>query len=254
MVNRIEDTLKSVSEKNEKALVTYVTAGLPDMEGTKAVIRALEEAGTDIIELGIPFSDPIADGPVVQQASYEAIQRGTNLKNVFGMVKELREQSQIAIVFMMYYNTVLHYGLREFAAQCVMCGVDGLIIPDLPYEEQGSLQAALDGVEGAPILLQIISPASKERAPMILEKARGFVYCISSVSADAGEYLEKVKASAEIPVMLGGEIKNAGDARELMEYTDGVVIDSYLITLLKENRYNLDVLKKYIRDFKAQMR
>ena len=125
MSNRIEERLKQLQEKKEKAFITYMTAGLPDMEGTKEIIRAQEEAGTDIIELGIPFSDPIADGPVIQQASYESIQKGTNLKKVFAMVEELRKDCQVPLVFMMYYNTVLYYGLEAFAKKCADCGGAG---------------------------------------------------------------------------------------------------------------------------------
>ena len=135
--NRIENKLSELKEQNKKAFITYVTAGLPDLEKTKAIIKAQEAAGTDIIELGIPFSDPIADGPVIQQASYEAILYGSTLGKIFVCLEELRQEGvNIPIVFMMYYNTVLHYGVEEFAKKCQEIGVDGLIIPDLPFEEQ----------------------------------------------------------------------------------------------------------------------
>ncbi len=262
MGNRIENKLKVLQEKNEKALITYMTAGLPDMEGTKAIIRAQEEAGTDIVELGIPFSDPIADGPVIQQASYESIQKGTNLRKVFAMVEALRQDCQIPLVFMMYYNTVLHYGLREFADKCAKCGVDGLIIPDLPFEEQGELQNALEKVEGAPILLQLVSPVSKDRIPAIVQNARGFVYCVSSMGVTGQEadfhknvkaYLQGVKAESKIPVMMGFGIRSAADVEPVKECIDGAIVGSHFITMMKKNNYEQEAIKKYIRDFKERM-
>ena len=154
-MNRIEKRMKELQKKNEKAFVTYMTAGLPDMEGTKALIKAQEEAGIDIIELGIPFSDPTADGPVIQDASYRSICKGTNLKGVFTVAEEVRKECDVPLVFMMYYNTILYYGVEAFARKCAEIGVDGLIIPDLPKEEQYELEDALGKTENAPILIQL---------------------------------------------------------------------------------------------------
>ena len=143
-MNRIEQALAGLQEKKEKAFITYITDGLPDYGKTKAISKAQEQAGTDIIELGIPFSDPVADGPVIQAASYDAILGGATLEKTFTCMKELRAAGvEIPIVFMMYYNTVLHYGIEKFVALCHASGVDGLIIPDLPFEEQEELSAAL---------------------------------------------------------------------------------------------------------------
>ena len=162
-MNRIEQKMLSIKQNNEKAFITFITAGLPDLEGTKALVRAQEEAGVDVIELGIPFSDPIADGPVIQNASYESICRGTNLKKVFRLMEEIREEGiNVPVVFMMYYNTILNYGLRAFAKKCKQAGVDGVIVPDLPLEEQGALQEPLNE-EGGAILIQLLSPVSGAR-------------------------------------------------------------------------------------------
>ena len=172
--NRIEAAMSSLKEKNEKALITYITAGLPDLNTTKEIIKAQEAAGTDVIELGIPFSDPIADGPVIQQASYEAILAGTTLRKVFTLMEEVRAEGvNIPIVFMMYYNTIINYGIEAFVEKCNQVGVDGLIIPDLPYEEQELLQAEIDKSD-ATILIQLLSPVSEERIPTILENV--FLY------------------------------------------------------------------------------
>lgn len=188
-MNRIETALQALQEKKEKAFITYITAGLPDYDKTKAIIKAQEAAGTDIIELGIPFSDPVADGPVIQAASYEAILGGTNLEKTFTCMKEMRDDGvQIPIVFMMYYNTVLHYGVEKFVKECNACGVDGLIIPDLPLEEQEELQTQLQKEDGT-ILIQLVSPVSKDRVPKILKNARGCLLCVFHGSYRTGSNL-----------------------------------------------------------------
>lgn len=175
-MNRIENAMAALKEKGEKAFITYMTAGLPDMEKTKEIIKVQEEAGTDVIELGVPFSDPAADGPVIQDASYRSIQLGTNIHKIFKAVEEVRNEGcEIPIVFMLYYNTILHYGVDAFVKKCTQAGVDGMIIPDLPFEEQGEIKEALRNTPDAPVLVQLVSPVSKKRVPMILEDARGFV-------------------------------------------------------------------------------
>lgn len=261
MENRIEKRLSELKSRGEKAFITYMTAGLPDMEGTKKIIQAQEEAGTDVLELGIPFSDPVADGPVIQQASYEAIQKGVNIHNIFDMMLELRQGCEIPIVFMMYYNTILHYGVEKFADQCMQAGVDGLIVPDLPMEEQAELRKALLK-EGAPILIQVVSPISGARIGKILEGARGFVYCVSSmglIGQDGGfhkdvvNYLKDVKAQSKIPVMMGFGIKQAKDIEAVSNIVDGAVVGTHFIRLMKEHDYDLDVIKDYIRTFKREL-
>ncbi|MBO5209091.1 MAG: tryptophan synthase subunit alpha [Lachnospiraceae bacterium] len=262
-MNRIEARLQQVQAKGEKAFVTYITAGLPDMEGCAKLIKAQEEAGLDVLELGIPFSDPVADGPTIQAASYKSIQQGTNLKKVFDMVEKLRgEKCELPIVFMMYFNTVLYYGLEAFAARCAEAGVDGVIIPDLPYEEQEQLQSILDKTENAPILLQLITPVSRQRIPMLVEKARGFVYCISSMGVtgqsadfhkDVVTYLQDVKKVSKVPVMLGFGIRTAQDVSSLKDTIDGCIVGSHLIKMMEESNYDLEKAKDYIRTFKKEL-
>lgn len=263
MMNRIEIKLEECRKRNQKAFITYMTAGLPDMEGCGRLIRAQEEAGTDVLELGIPFSDPVADGPVIQAASYKSICQGTNLKKVFGLVEKVRRDGcGIPIVFMMYFNTVLYYGLEEFVKRCADAGVDGLIIPDLPFEEQGQLQAVLDGTGNAPILIQLVTPVSGDRIPMILKKARGFVYCVSSMGVtgqeadfhkDVADYMGKVKAISKIPVMMGFGIRTAGDVMPLKDVIDGCIVGSHFIKLMEESGYSTETAKDYIKSFKKEL-
>lgn len=263
MNNRIEETLKALQERKEKAFITYMTAGLPDMEGCKNLIKAQEEAGTDILELGIPFSDPVADGPVIQAASYKSIKQGTNLSNSFELVERVRKEGcKIPIVFMMYFNTILYFGIENFVKACVKAGVDGLIVPDLPFEEQKQLQDELDKNQQSPILIQLVSPVSKDRIPMLLENARGFVYCVSSmgVTGQAASfhknvlnYLKAVKAASKIPVMMGFGIRTPKDVLPMKEVIDGCIVGSHFINLLEEHQYSVEAAKEYCSSFKKEL-
>ena len=262
MPNRIERKMQQLKEKKEKAFITYMTAGLPDMEGCKSLIRAQEEAGVDVLELGIPFSDPVADGPVIQAASYKSIQQGTSLKKVFALMREVRSEGiEAPILFMMYYNTVFHYGIDAFVADCIQSGVDGLIIPDLPLEEQGELQKALEQ-DGAPLLIQLVSPVSAGRVPKILEGARGFVYCVSGmgVTGQSGNfhrevirYLAAVKAQSQIPVMMGFGIARAKDVEPMKDVVDGAIVGSHFIEFLEANDYKPQAAADYCRTFKQEL-
>lgn len=260
-MNRIERKLAQLKEKNEKAFITYITAGLPDMERCADLVCAQEEAGLDILELGVPFSDPAADGPVIQDASYRSILKGTTLSTTFELVRTVRGRGvEMPIVFMMYYNTVHHYGLDAFVKTCREAGVDGLIIPDLPMEEQGDLKNALAGQDEV-ILLQLVAPVSAQRIPAILKDARGFVYCVSSmgVTGQAADfhrevlsYLKNVKRQSSIPVMMGFGIRTEADVEPMREIIDGAIVGSYFISLMESCDYDLETAKDYIRTFKAE--
>ena len=258
--NRIEAHLESLKEKNEKAFITYITAGLPNMEKTAEILKSQND--TDIIELGIPFSDPIADGPVIQQASYEAILNGASVAKTFDLMKNLRSEGfEKPIVFMLYYNTIVNMGTENFVKRCRESGVDGLIVPDLPFEEQESLNEALKG-DDTTILIQLVSPVSKERIPQILKDARGFVYCVSSMgvtgqSADfhkeVKEYLSYVKNISKIPVMMGFGIREAKDVKEMKDLIDGAIVGSYFINIMRENDFNANSAKEYSERFKREL-
>jgi tryptophan synthase alpha chain len=261
-MNRIEEKMKALKERNEKAFITYITAGLPNLETTKALIKAQEEAGVDVIELGVPFSDPVADGPVIQDASYEAICGGTTLKKIFVTAEELRAEGvNVPIIFMMYYNTVLHYGVEAFVKKCNEVGIDGLIIPDLPFEEQEELSGCLKDSDTT-ILIQLVSPVSGNRIPKILENARGFVYCVSSMGVtgqgadfhrEVISYLSNVKAAAKIPVMMGFGIRTAEDVRPMKDIIDGAIVGSHFITLMREKNFSVDAAKEYCSTFKKEL-
>jgi tryptophan synthase alpha chain len=184
------------------------------------------------------------------------------LKKIFIAIETARKVSNVPIIFMMYYNTISFYGLDAFAEKCVALGVDGLIVPDLPFEEQGPLQDALSKVEDAPILIQLVAPVSKQRIPMILENARGFVYCVSQMGVtgkganfhkDIKEYLANVKRIAKVPVMIGFGIKTASDVLPLIDEIDGAIVGSAFIKLLDENDFDVNVAKEYITTFKKEL-
>lgn len=261
-MNRIEKRFKELEKENKKAFVTYMTAGLPDMKKTGEIIKIQAEAGIDIIELGIPFSDPIADGPVIQDASYKSIQKGTNLKGVFELVKEVRKDCEVPIIFMLYYNTILYYGVENFINKCIECGVDGMIIPDLPFEETFEIKEFIDKAENAPYLIPLVSPVSKERIPMIVNGAKGFVYCVSSMGVTGQEadfhkeiksYLEKVKSISKIPVMMGFGIRSAKDVLEYTDIIDGCIVGSHFISIMEKSNYDINTIKEYITTFKAEL-
>lgn len=260
-MNRIEQRLLDLKKENKKAFITYLTAGLPDMKATEEILKAQERAGIDLVEVGIPFSDPIADGPVIQEASYQAILNGSTLGGAFEMVESFRKSSELPLIFMMYYNTVYHYGVENFVKKCAETGVDGLIIPDLPFEEQGELKEALAKYDKT-IFIQLVSPVSGERVPMILEGARGFVYCVSSMGVTGQgdgfhqniiNYLKDVKEKSEIPVMMGFGIKEAKDVESVKDIIDGCIVGSHFLNLLKDADYAPEAAAAYVEKFKKEL-
>lgn len=262
-MNRIESRLAACKADGKKAFITYMTAGLPDMKGCGELIKTQAAAGIDVIELGIPFSDPVADGPVIQAASYKSICQGTNLKGVFELVKEVRADGcEVPLVFMMYFNTILYYGIEAFVEKCVEVGVDGLIVPDLPFEEQPQLADVIAKKENAPILIQLVTPVSKQRIPMILENARGFVYCVSSMGVtgqaadfhkDVKNYLTEVSNISKIPVMMGFGIRTAADVLPMKDVIDGCIVGSHFIKIMEESKYDLNVAKEYVETFVKEL-
>ncbi|WP_294157069.1 tryptophan synthase subunit alpha [uncultured Clostridium sp.] len=260
-MNRIENRLNELKRENKKAFITYMTAGLPDREKSAEIIKVQAEAGIDIIEIGVPFSDPIADGPIIQDASYRSIQKGTNLKKVFELIQEVRKDCQVPIVFMLYYNTILYYGVEMFVDKCIECGVDGMIIPDLPFEETFEIREFLNK-ENAPFLIPLVSPVSKDRIPMLVEEAKGFVYCVSSMGVtgqnadfhkDVKNYLRAVKDSSNIPVMIGFGIRNAEDIEGFKDVIDGCIVGSHFIEVMEKSGYDNNAIKKYITTFKKEL-
>lgn len=229
--------------KNGKAFIAFVTAGDPSVEKSAEFILALARAGADIIEIGIPFSDPIAEGAVIQQANIRALQGGATIERVFGLVEIARRESAVPLVFLTYLNPVFHYGYRVFFERCAHAGVDGIIIPDLPFEEQGEVRpiAAEHGVD----VISLIAPTSKQRIKDIARAASGFLYIVSSlgvtgvrgeITTDLPALVASVKAETPLPVAVGFGIHTPEQAADVSRIADGVIVGSALVRIIEQYR------------------
>ncbi|TCO73805.1 tryptophan synthase subunit alpha [Marinisporobacter balticus] len=236
MNSRITEKFRGLKEKNKKALITYITSGDPNLDTTLRLVLTMEKAGADIIELGIPYSDPLADGPIIQNASERALKAGTNIDNVFDMVSKVREKTQIPLVFLVYFNSIFRYGIKRFLENCKSCGVDGLIIPDLPLEERKELT---DKMKDYPIdLIPLVAPTSENRIKEIVQDAKGFVYCISSTGVTGTRtffkenllnFMDQVKKYTNVPLAIGFGISNEEAIKNLKGISDGLIVGSAII-------------------------
>lgn len=224
-----------------KAFIPFITAGDPSLEKTKEFILEMERAGADLIEVGIPFSDPIAEGIVIQEADIRALAAGTTTDKIFDMVRELREETQIPLVFMTYLNPVFHYGYEKFFSRCQEVGVDGIIIPDLPFEEKGELEeiAAAKGVD----VISMIAPTSEERIQNIAKNSRGFIYVVSSmgvtgmrseIKTDLNALLSSIKKATDVPACVGFGIHSPEQAAEVARVADGVIVGSAIVKMAEQ--------------------
>jgi len=243
-VNRIDNKFNELRAARRKAFIAYVTAGDPDLAVTKKVVLKLEEAGVDIVELGIPFSDPIADGPTIQAASYRALAGKTTLKKIFAMVRSLRAATDMPLVFMTYYNPVLRYGLREFFAGCRECGVDGVIVPDLPCEEASDLIKFARREEVATIFLSSPTSTSK-RIKDIANNSKGFIYYVSltgvtgarrDLPGDIASKIRAIRSVTDKPVAVGFGVSNPEQAARVAKTADGVIVGSAIVKIIGENK------------------
>ena len=224
--------------ENGKAFIPFLTAGDPNLEKTEEFILTMEQAGADLIEIGIPFSDPIAEGIVIQEADLRALSSGTTTDRVFDMVERVREKTEIPLVFMTYLNPVFHYGYEAFFDRCRKAGIDGIIIPDLPFEEKGELAeiAAIRGVD----LISMIAPTSRQRIQAIAREAKGFLYVVSSmgvtgmrseIQTDLREILDSVRKVTDLPAAVGFGINTPKQASEIAALADGVIVGSAVVKL-----------------------
>jgi len=241
-MGRIEERFTALKEEGRKAFVAYLTAGDPSLEKTKELIPALEAAGVDIIEVGVPFSDPTADGPVIQAASQRALKKGATLEKILAMIVRLRRFSGIPIVLFTYYNPILSYGPERFARDATAAGVDGLLVVDLPPEEADELRRFTDPA-GLAFITLIAPTTDPGRARKILRGATGFVYYISVTGVtgtavprpdDVRRDVERIKALTPLPVVVGFGISTPAQAAIIAPLADGVVIGSALVRLIGE--------------------
>ncbi len=241
--NRIDRTLAELQKNNKKAFITYITAGDPDLETTRKTVLSLDKAGVDIIELGIPFSDPIADGPVIQRAVQRSLSGGCTVSGVFEIVKKVRKSITSPIVFMTYYNIVYRRGVSAFVRDAKRCGADGLIVPDLPLEESDELLKAASREDFRVIMLT--SPTtSPGRFKKIASVSRGFIYHVSltgvtgvrnTLSSGLKKDLSRLKKLSPIPLCVGFGISGPDKAAEVARFADGVIVGSAIIKIIEQN-------------------
>jgi tryptophan synthase alpha chain len=237
-VTRIDQVFKRLRAKGEKALIPFITAGDPDLATTRALALEMAARGADLLELGIPFSDPLADGPTIQAASNRAVQSGVHLKEVLQLAGELRRETEIPLILMGYYNPILQYGLERTAREAAGLGVDGFIIPDLPFEEAGSWRAAAAKAGVAPIFLA--APTSgAERIKAMARLTRGFLYYVSvtgitgartELPQDLIAALQEVRSLVKCPLAVGFGIATPEQVKWLAPYVDGVVVGSAIVS------------------------
>lgn len=219
-----------------KGLITFAEAGDPDIAATERLVLAMEAAGADLVELGVPYSDPIAEGPVIQAANARALKNDVRMDTLFAMVTRLRTQTQMPLVFLIYLNCVLQYGKEKFFARCGECGVDGVIVPDLPYEESGEVSGVARARDIR--LIRLVAPTSEDRIERIAQAAEGFLYCVSSLgvtgarsefSTDFGGYFATIDKYKRTPTAIGFGISTPEQVRALRQYADAVIVASAIV-------------------------
>ena len=249
--------IKRAFEKG-KAFIAFITCGDPNLETTGAAVRAAAENGADLIELGIPFSDPTAEGPVIQGANLWALRGGVTTDKIFDFVRELRRDVSIPLVFMTYANVVFSYGAERFISTCQAIGIDGLILPDLPYEEKEEFLPLCRqyGVD----LISMIAPTSESRIAMIAREAEGFIYVVSSlgvtgtrseITTDLSSIIAKIRENTDTPCAIGFGISTPEQAKKMADVSDGAIVGSAIIRLLE--KYGSDA-PKYIGEYVKTMK
>jgi len=251
-VSRIATTFDRLQDRGQKAFIPFLMAGDPTLELTKELVLEAQKNGADIIELGIPFSNPLADGPTIQRAGKRSLVHRTNLGDIFELVREIRSESQIPIVLMGYFNSIFNYGLDRLIKRCEEVGVDGLIIPDLPMGEDEELRNLSNGVD---IISLVALNSSPKRIKELAENSQGFIYAVATlgttgergeVSKEVKKKVEEIKSLTSTPVAVGFGISKAEHVKEVSNFADGAIVGSAIIKRLEEN---LELLPESEADF-----
>ncbi len=259
-MTRIGKKFKELAGKGERALITFITAGDPDLSVSEECILEMEKGGADIIELGVPFSDPMADGPTIQKASERALTAGTTLPGILAMVKSVRLRSQVPIVLMGYFNPVFRYGTEKFAADAAAAGVDGVLLVDLPPEEAGEFMAVASAA-GLDVISLLTPTSDEKRIEKVVQRGSGFIYYVSvtgvtgareSVADSLFEKVAEIRERSSLPVAVGFGISDPAQAGRVAGIADGVVVGSAIVKLFEKSRG--DELKKRVRGFVADLK
>ncbi|WP_026487254.1 tryptophan synthase subunit alpha [Caldanaerobius polysaccharolyticus] len=263
-MNRIDERFSRLIARGQKALITYITAGDPHIELTYQLVLEMEKAGADMIELGIPYSDPLADGPVIQRASARALANGVRIPDIMKVVRSIRQVSDIPLIYLVYYNSVFKYGLERFIGEAAEVGIDGLIIPDLPLEERGEIYDMVRkyGVH----LIPLVAPTSHQRIKKITEKAGGFVYCVSTtgvtgqrekMDTDIKRYMEEVASYTDLPRAIGFGISGPDMANSLKGYCEGIIVGSAVVSEIEKggdsNEQIVENVRALVKDLKGAL-
>lgn len=250
--SKITETLKKLKKKDKKALIPYIMAGDPDIKITEELILEIERAGGDIIELGVPFTDPLADGPTIQKAHYRALKNKVTLRNVLDLVKSIREKTTIPLVLMTYYNPIFKYGDEDFIKDSVTSGVDGVIIPDLPFEEATDF-IKTSKMKGLDTIFLLAPTSTPERISKITNASRGFIYYVSITGITGAKIegidqiknsLEKIRETTDKPIAVGFGISTAVEAKKISEWADGIIIGSAIVRVIEENLGSTFIVNK----------
>lgn len=263
-MNRIDETFEKLTAKGEKALIAYIMAGDPSLQDTESLVLELERAGADIVELGVPFSDPIADGPVIQRAAERALRSGTSLRKILAVVPALRAKTQVPLVLMAYYNTIHAFGETDFCWQAATAGVDGLIVPDMPPEEAGLLDA--EAVRAGLDIIYLLAPTSTpDRRAMVARRSRGFVYYVSLTGitgakltdlGDVKQNVEKIRKATAIPVAVGFGVATPEDGAKVGAIADGVIVGSAIVRQVADHQQDAKMVEqvgRFVRSLKAAL-
>ncbi|MDD2370501.1 MAG: tryptophan synthase subunit alpha [Firmicutes bacterium] len=254
MNNRIDLKFKKLNELNKKALITFVTAGDPNLETSYKVIEKMIAEGIDILEIGIPFSDPLAEGPTIEKASYRALESNTTTDDVFTLVKKIRKDYELPILLMLYVNLIYKYGIDKFMAKCGEAGVDGLIIPDLPIEEVQELKS--NAANKNIYIINLVAPTTKDdRLLMIAKESEGFIYCVSSlgvtgerkeITTDLSDFYNRLRGITNLPLALGFGLSNKTQIDGLKGEWNGFIVGSAIVNIIAQ--YGIDS-PSYVGEF-----
>lgn len=248
--------------QNGKAFIPFITCGDPDLDTTKAIVKEMAARGADLIELGIPFSDPTAEGPVIQEANIRALSGGVTTDKIFQMVKELREEVTLPMVFMTYANVVYSYGTEKFISLAAEAGIDGLILPDVPYEERPDFAPTCEkyGLD----LISMIAPTSEDRISMIAKEATGFIYVVSSlgvtgtrskITTDIGHIVKIIRDNTDIPCAVGFGISTPEQAAKMTQFADGAIVGSAIVKqVAAKGRDAVSGIGDYVQSMKDAIR
>ncbi|MFC1666627.1 tryptophan synthase subunit alpha [Candidatus Omnitrophota bacterium] len=252
MANRIDRKFRELKKKRKKAFISFIMAGDPSLDITKKLVFELERQGSDIIELGVPFSDPLADGPTIQRSSERALKNRINMDSVYGAVRDVRLKSEVPIVFLTYYNLIHHYGLKRFVHEAKAAGVDGVIVPDLPPEESSELRSIAKS-KGFSIVHLVAPTSSTERIRKIALSSSGFIYYVSltgttgerkKLPREISDSLKDVKKVTNKPVCVGFGISKPKQVQSISRFADGIIVGSAIIKVIEKNIGKKDLVKK----------